>query len=673
MLTSLRYVRRPILAVLGGHLVVLRRFYSDQRPPHHKYRSIEDFNSAKKEYLFGHNLDEKAPQVAQHASKTPEDHPEAVDVNSLIEKDPRLADLKPGSPDYKDMMHQLHQEYDQKFKKEQKASEQRERIKAVGIGLLAVVSLVSLHQLVMNFEYVKKSLSHKWTFRDVDGSRANDLSDPKNNTKRIDYLIDQLVDQLADDKISSTLVASKESAGLYLFGASNGRRFPVRVPFFDHMMIRDVNVLHDYLIVVDCAGKVYHLHRGLKEPQAISLPSKVVKAEVSGDLVYYLTTKGSVLCSPRLDRDAAGSFRGSSLRNWLGLSRSYASVKLAVDETVKDFSTGDSHLLILGKSGSLYVANTSTKVQNYGQFGMPSLSPFSEAGKSIPVNKVYELSLLNNEVVSGKNGVKSLKPRVFNSIASGKFHNIASDTDGNVWAWGKNSFGECGLEVSYNNDIQPIPKKILTRDDLNIAIRNSKASSKAKLRTTVAVDELYAADESSFIKVRVFDEDESYRQFLLGFGNGIKGQLGISRYLHVSPRPTVIKALVDLTEYNEELEKVTHIDIKDVSVGNNHVFVTLNNSGNLKDVLTFGDNEFGQFGNGKVVKSSKPILVPLLIEPKDLESNDKKSKRKLARKLNDVVNSRLQLLDNAKVGKNQAVEQVVVAGENGSAIFYRTK
>lgn len=672
MLRTLRIAPAPLSALRVSRPVLPKRFYTDKNAPSDKYRSIEDFNSHKKEYLFGHNLDEKPPQTAADPQNTPETHTEAPDINSVIENDPRLAAFEPGSPDYKDMMHQLHQEYDQKFKKDQKSAETRERLKAVGLGALAVVSLVSLHQLVMNYEYLKKSLSHKWTFRDVDGSRASDLSDPKKNTKRIDYLTDQLVDELADENISSSLLSSKDTAGLYLFGASNGRKLPVRIPFFNHMLIRDVKVLHDYLIVVDCSGKVYHLHKGLKEPQLIDLPSKVLKAEVSNDLVYYLSNKGAILCSPRLDRDVAASFQGSSLRNWLGLSRKYASSKLAITEGVKDFTSGDSHLLILGESGALYVANTSSAVQNYGQFGLPSLSPFSESGKTIPINKVYELSLLNNEVVSGKNGVKSLRPRVFHSIASGKFHNIASDSDGNVWAWGKNSFGECGLDVSYNNDIQPIPKKILTRDDLNLAIRNSRASTKQKLRTSVLVDELYAADESSFVKVRVFDDDDTYQQFLLAFGNGIKGQLGISRYLHVSSKPNVIKALVDLTEYNEELKKVTHIDIKNVSVGNNHVFVTLDNSGNHKDVLTFGDNEFGQFGNGKVVKSSKPVLVPLLIEPKDLDSADKKNKRKLARRLNDVVNSRLQLLDNVMIAKTP-VEQVVVAGENGSAIFYRTK
>ena len=165
---------------------------------------------------------------------------------------------------------------------------------------------------------------------------------------------------------------------------------------------------------------------------------------------------------------------------------------------------------------------------------------------------------------------------------------------------------------------------------------------------------------------------------LISFGNGLKGQLGSSRFMHVCPQPQIVKSLNNLSEYNEFAGKVVNIGIKDVSIGNNHGFVTLNNIGDYKDVLTFGDNEFGQFGNGKVAKSSKPVRLPKLIEPEDfnnaeLTKNDKKVQRKLVRKVNDTTTNRLQLLDGVKLANGTSIEQVIFAGDDSSAIFYKRK
>lgn len=162
------------------------------------------------------------------------------------------------------------------------------------------------------------------------------------------------------------------------------------------------------------------------------------------------------------------------------------------------------------------------------------------------------------------------------------------------------------------------------------------------------------------------------QELLLSFGAGLKGQLGLSQYLHVASVPAVLKSLVGLTEFDEKAKEVRNIGIKNVVTGKDHIFVVLDNSGPNKDVLVFGDNTSGQFGNGKTFKSSKPVALPKLIEPSDFEAGETELKKRLAKKINNLTTNRLQLMDGVQIGK-KSVEQVIAGGSDGSVLFYRVK
>lgn len=655
------------------------KYYTNKVPDNNeKYKSIDDFNKLKKEYNFG-ELNTTSSTIHEKVAKKHQEEDVENDennINSIIENDERLKNLKPGSPDYKYQLHLIHQEFQKQQQKQKVKDERNERLKAVGIGIVSLISIISIHQIVMNYEYLSKKINHKLKFNDeINESKVKDMSDPLKNTKSIQYLVKRLTEEFnKHPEIIENLINSNEMSGLYLSGEFNGNKLPVRFPFFNDMLINDVKLLKDYLVVIDSNGKVYHYYSKLSQPQQINIPGKVTKVDISGDLIYYLNKNGEVLYSPRLDKQV-DEFTGISKRNWIGQSTEQRYNKLNFDdlkksgESIQDISCGESHLLLLSNQGRLFINKTNDQGKNYGQFGLPKFSPFSSEIKQ-PINQIFELTNLNYEVMSNKSGDKYLNSRIFKNIASGKNHNIVSDSNGDIWTWGSNLFGECGGEISYKTDIKPIPSKILSVKDFTMVTKHLFTKNDHHWR----INEVHANDETSFINLSyINDEEESKSQsILMSFGNGLKGQLGNSRYLHVCPKPQVIKPLINLTEFNEISQTSNNIGFKKISIGNNHSFITLDNLGDNKDVLTFGDNEFGQFGNGKLVKSCKPIQLPKLLEPNDINNDDMNDKKNLAKKLNDVINGRLQLFDNVKIN-GKSIEQVVVAGENSSAIFYKPK
>lgn len=605
------------------------------------YSNINDFNKNKTEYNYGTNfksLDEieaktnpevKVKKIQEDIAREQEER-ERLDINAILEKDPTLVALTPHTAEYKQQLSILHQAYRKSQQKQLKKFETRERFKELILGIVVILSVIAAHQIFMNYEYLKSSLLQDYYYKIE--NKAKDLKREKKS-----------VLSLPKDISERVYLDSADATGIYYTDS----KYFLRIPAFDNMTFRDVQVDGEYIVAITDNGKVYHYTKN--SFYQVHLPS-VSKCQISEKFVYYLTTAGEVIYTPK---DVS---KLNTSRSWLG-RKSIEFGKIDLPQKIKDFSTGECHLLLLTKSGSIFVANTSEKPSNFGQYGLPSLSPFSP---EVPLNKAFPLTLLNNEIVIDKKGRKSVKPKVFTHISTGKYHNIVVDSEDNIYTWGKNDFGQCGIEVNLKNDYYPLPRLILQKPDYK---RICKTIIKDSESNDFSVDNVYAGNSSSYIQLKHKNES-----ILLSFGTGLKGQLGTNQYKHVSSQPQPIKSIYGLNEFNESVGKTTSILIKDVSINGDHAFVTLNNTGNKKDVIAFGDNESGQFGNGKIVKSSKPIQLPKLIEPNEINEET----NMLTKRLNDVNTFRLTLLDNVKVDRKN-IEQVVVGGQDASVIYYRKK
>lgn len=640
------------------------RFYSNKDQ---KYSDIEEFNKRKTEYNFHQNFDQKhldldqdsSPEhkSVQHSNRTDQLHSQIsqryhdedlMNINQLLENDPRLNQFEPGSPEYKELLYKISEEFKLHQAKQAKRQENWERWKAVAIGVFVIVGVVSAHQLFTRYNWYMSWLNK--SSYDVDDEKIKDKR--PNNIKQLEHLKAKLLGML-NPEFTNGLLNSDCHTGLYIFGNQNNRKLPTRIDFFNNMILKQVKISDDYLVVITDDGKLYHYTKSMKEPELIKVPSKIEKCQIFKDKLYLLTKLGEVGYVPR-PSTSTNSLVTS--RNWLGLTTkkgNYTPLSLNLlgrGERISDFSGGDNHLLMLSSKGRLFNMKT-CEGKNRGQFGVPNYSPFEE--RNVPVGAIFEMTLLNNEVITVNENKKVLKPRVFTHISSGKYHCIASDQDNNIWAWGDNGFGQCGISVNYKTNIQSTPQKVLTKDQLRKLGESNK---------DVSIESLLCNDETSLIKLN---------SGIISFGNGLKGQLGTNRFLHVSNNPGRIKAFDNLNEFNENTNQVEAIGIKDISSGSNHTCIKLNNAGEGKNVLVFGDNEFGQYGNGKLVKSAKPIYIPKLIEPEDLKdiNSDNKVLNELTRKFNNPDN-RMQLKEKMKInGVN--VQQVMEATDNSSVIYYK--
>lgn len=651
--------RHRALARLPVSRCLVSTRLNSNKPPHgsgktssyntDKYRSIDEFNKSKKEFQFGHE---------ESLESRFSDH---LDPENALLDDPRLKDLRKGSADYKYQLFMIQQEYQQEQEKHRERYEFYERIKGFAGGALALVGILSVYQLVMNYKYIKSYINHKLEFSLLE-SKAKDLNDPKSNEKLLAKMVERLSAELDSDFVLGLKDSTSES-GIYLFGAASGKKLPARVKGFDGMFFAEVLVKNDYLVAVDESGKVFHYSKKLGQPVQVALPSKISSVLSSGGSFYYLSRNSK-------DLYVGKEVTETKAPGWFSSGAAYHTDKVALNfakgERIKSIAAGEEHLLLLTSNGRLFEACTKETPVNKGQFGLPKYSPFT-IGTNVPVNSAFELTNLNYSVVSKKDS-KEVVPRTFSHIAANKYSNVVSDSHGNLWTWGDNSSAQCGREAATGNDIQAVPKMVHTLKDLQRIAKYSLADKGAK--GTFSVTNIFATNDSTILKMRYEVESDlsESQDLLLTFGNGLKGQLGLSRYVHMTGTPQVIKSFVGITEYDERAQRSANIGIKDVAAGGDHIFVTLNNSG-PKDVLVFGDNLSGQFGNGKTVKTAKPLELPKLVEPKDFEGRDAVAKKILARKVNDQSTSRLQLNEGSMHGKK--VEQVIVAGEDSSAIFYR--
>lgn len=636
------------------------RLYSDDS----KYKNIDNFNQNKTQYNFNHTFKN---DLDIHQSRTQDD--DMININELIENDPRLAKHLPDSAEYQEELARIHREYKQRDKEENRRYETQQRLQAIGLGLLAIMGAISAHHIFFNYEYYKN-----WVMKSSYGIDEMAINNKikKSNSKSTNYLADRLMASV-DDEFVADVLDSEKALGLYIFGGLNGSKLPARMKFFNDMLLRDVKIDNNLLVVVSDDGKVYqYIHSKNSNPQLIKLPFKVDKCEISKESIYLLTTKGEINYIPRIDRSPSSSssssspFSGIKTRNWIGKSVERNFNVLSIPEKIQDMALGDNHLLLLTNQGKVFNAKVCSG-KNYGQFGLPSQSPYNDNVPSLPLNEAFEMTMLNNEMVIDNSGTRTIRPRIFTSIASGKFHNLASDSKGNVWSWGQNSYGQCGFDVSYTNDIQPVPKMAFSKSDLLY-----HCNQVIKPEDGLIITKLYANNESSILQLY---SPGAAKSVVLSLGNGIKGQLGINRFMHVASRPQIIKSIIDLGEYNEDLNKTVPITIKSISTGNNHSFIQLNNFGKFKDVLSFGDNELGQFGNGKLVRNGKPSELPKLIQPEDVAHYDTNNKleslKPIAKLINNLSKQRLQMIE-TKI-KGVEVEQVIEAVGDSSVIYYKRK
>ena len=199
-------------------------------------------------------------------------------------------------------------------------------------------------------------------------------------------------------------------------------------------------------------------------------------------------------------------------------------------------------------------------------------------------------------------------------IAGGGEYSVALKSDGTVWTWGRNNYGQLGIGIADSGRTIPVPvapvffqnNKIqaIAAGDSHVAALTENGSVYAWGRNTSR--QLGNGEAAEFRSTPVLISELSGIQAIaaggthtvalknngtvLTLGGGSDGQLGNGTTQGTQPTPVQVQSLTN---------------VKAIAAGY-YFTVALKNDGT---VLTWGSNVYGQLGNGTKTGSSVPIAV----------------------------------------------------------------
>jgi alpha-tubulin suppressor-like RCC1 family protein len=483
---------------------------------------------------------------------------------------------------------------------------------------------------------------------------------------------------------------SWESPGVWIWGSNAGKvvtpdsneaivKAPRRLQYFNGQALRDLKLRHDFGAAINEAGNLVLWGGGLSptEPQPLEIlkDKDLVKLAVSADRVIALSSRGLVYSIPvsRLDQlsgvkmDAAKT--GSWFLPWFPLwstsspggsepvnYRLLTPPTLKSGERVVDIGSGMEHCLMLTSSGRVFSAAASTlEYPSKGQMGIAGLTWDTRAVG--PYDLPHQVPL-------------PTKSRVVR-IAAGDYHSAVLDQDGRMFVFGDNSFGQLGYAPTRARSFVDSPTELQASrlyDEAEYAPRiTSIAAGGASTFFTVDANKSAKKTSWGFAKSNIPQTTAD----VWACGNGVAGTLGTGKFMHSSPRPSKVKALSSVFEFDETTSRMVPIKLAQLSVGATHAAAVMDtttktsgtgdssaNTNFGRDVLFWGGNEYYQLGTGKRKNENTPVFVA---------------------GLNAAEDSRLQLTPRRTVrigeggnGRKVAVEQKVECGGLVSAIYSAT-
>lgn len=424
------------------------------------------------------------------------------------------------------------------------------------------------------------------------------------------------------------------SPGVYVWGSNSHRvvdpdsseaiiKQPRRLRYFEGQFLRDIKLDQTSGAAVTEKGDLVQWGKGYSatdfQPVRTLTGKSLVSITMSRDRIIGLSSSGNIYSVPisKADQQSGPKPSESSwVPGWSAKSRiSYRLLtpKLSLGEKVTSISSGLEHVLLLTSSGRVFSAAAATETYpSRGQLGVPGLT-WATRPKG-PVDICHELS--------------SLKGSKIVQIATGDFHSLLLDKDGQVFVFGDNSFGQLGIESDPASATIDAPTALPTK-----RMYSSK-------NWSIRISSIAAGGLTSFLTVDAVSNDASAPSTKRGalsidtwaFGRGIHGALGTGKWTHIQDSPSKVKALSGLYEYNEKTQKLQPIRLAQIAIGATHAAAVLGNSAHPstskkssiadiawgQDTLWWGGNESLQLGTGKRSNLSTPAHI---LPPPDLVSS----------------------------------------------------
>ncbi|BDD57013.1 hypothetical protein MPDQ_007743 [Monascus purpureus] len=486
------------------------------------------------------------------------------------------------------------------------------------------------------------------------------------------------INTISIEDLGSQYVVEKRSLGspgVYLWGSNAYGvvdpestepivKRPREFSYFEGQLLRDLKLGEKSGAAITEKGDLVQWGKGFSETDF--KPTKTLTGKglaslcMSQDRIIALASDGSVYSLP-ISKSEQQSGRKSRETSWVPFWSGTANISyrllkpaLKLGEKVTSLSGGLEHVLLLTNYGRVFSAASSTEsFPSRGQLGIPGLT-WKTRPKG-PADACHEITALKNSKIT--------------QVASGDYHSMALSSDGRIFSFGDNSFGQLGTGFDAQSSYKDTPTELL----LGRLYRSKEWQTTATLIAagglssflTVDAKPISGASDSSLQNQARITADT------WACGKGITGILGNGRWAHLQDDPTKVKALSGLVEFDERAKKLTPIRLREISVGTTHASAVLDNASSIKatdtssdsanspglDAVWWGGNESFQLGTGKKNNLPKPTYINV---PSDLAAKDNKPE------------ARLQITPRhtCKVnGRKVSIEQRVECGKGVSAIY----
>ncbi|KAK3901066.1 regulator of chromosome condensation 1/beta-lactamase-inhibitor protein II [Staphylotrichum tortipilum] len=476
---------------------------------------------------------------------------------------------------------------------------------------------------------------------------------------------------------------SWEHPGVYAWGSNAGRvvapdshepvvKSPRRIAYFDDQILRDLKLDRDFGAAVTEKGDLVQwgiaFSRNVAGPTVTLRGKDIAKIAVSRDRIIALSSGGSVYSLPVAAADQTLEEEPAAKSSWLPFwsaspvlpagCRSLKPENLGWGERVVDVKSGLEHCLLLTSKGRVFSAAASAEeFPSKGQLGVPGFT--WQTRPAGPYDQPHE--------------VKALSGAKVKEIAAGAFHSLALDSKGRVFAFGDNSTGQLGMEPEKGTAPQ-----LDTPTALPVAKLYTGTGYVPKVTSIAAggLNSFFTVDAARAAASEAGQDPVVAETWVCG--SGIHGELGTGKWTHISARPTKIKALSGLAEYDEKTKRMTPIRLAGIAVGSTHACAVLDNATRTTstrasasasdtnfgaDALWWGGNEYFQLGTGRRSNANVPVHIGPLdggVGAGGLPAED----------------SRMQITPRTKVrlgeggkGRSVSVEQRVECGRFVTAVY----
>ncbi|KAJ1339071.1 hypothetical protein BSLG_006209 [Batrachochytrium salamandrivorans] len=355
--------------------------------------------------------------------------------------------------------------------------------------------------------------------------------------------------------LSENIAASLKYPGVYIWGSNRGGLVqpshttkldqPVAIESLQGCVLRDLAFSDTHAAAIDEHGDLLQWGRSISTDQPKPTLSKrnLVQVSCASHKTYTLSRSGIVY---EIDSDASSS--------------SVVALKLpssaAWGERICMIACGANHLIAVSTSGHAYA---------YACDGLG--------------NKCGQLGLGHADVVPVQSPVLQRIPGLTrcDKVAAGRAHTVVGTSDGRVFGFGLNRFGQLGIGSS-EDLIVSAPVEITTIWSGRHSSSNSRRNGDSRQPSEARCTQIAAGGDTTLF---VVDTNESTR--VMACGNGQFGQLGTGAYHHIMPLPKCIKPISDLVEYDPRSSRVIPIRVAKVCVGDSHCAVVMANSINGHD------------------------------------------------------------------------------------------